>query len=118
MSFGGLDKNLSQASLERVFNTTSVPGEEHEGDFTLDYNADYDPERQASKTSTGRRMSRIEPVTKTPIEGGDADSGISVGAQIEMEKENAIRYRTCSWQKVWFSISVVMMLTISAAIKK
>lgn len=25
----------------------------------------------------------------------------SVGRQIEMESENTIKYRTCSWQKVW-----------------
>jgi len=62
--------------------------------------SDDDPERQSSKTETGRRMSRIAPPINAPIEGGDVDSGLSVGEQIEMEKENAIRYRTCSWRKV------------------
>jgi len=64
------------------------------------FGSDYDPERQGSKGSTGRRMSRIAPPIKAPIEGGDVDSGLSVGDQIEMEKENAIKYRTCSWRKV------------------
>lgn len=58
----------------------------------------YDPEN-----SMGRRMSRIaKPVAANdhvPL-GSDTESTVSVGAQIEMEKENAIKYRTCSWQKV------------------
>jgi hypothetical protein len=46
-----------------------------------------DPERQGS---TGRRFSRV----------GSDGSALSVGAQIELEKENAIQYRTCGWKKV------------------
>jgi hypothetical protein len=30
----------------------------------------------------------------------DSSNSITVGKQIEMEAENAIKYRTCSWQKV------------------
>lgn len=42
-----------------------------------------------------RRMSRIDrPVV------GDAESGSSIEALIAAEKDNAIKYRTCSWQKV------------------
>jgi hypothetical protein len=44
-----------------------------------------DPERQGS-----RRFSRV----------GSDGSALSVGAQIELEKENAIQYRTCGWKKV------------------
>jgi hypothetical protein len=29
----------------------------------------------------------------------------SIGRQIEMESENTIKYRTCSWQKVGFPSS-------------
>lgn len=59
----------------------------------------------------GRKMSRIDrPVTKS-ITSLDAprgstspddvtDPSISVGKQMEMEAGNAIKYRTCSWQKV------------------
>lgn len=44
----------------------------------------------------GRRLSRIG----KPGDLSDTDSGLSVGAQIELEKENAIKYRTCGWKKV------------------
>lgn len=60
----------------------------------------YDPE-----SLTGpRRGSRIDkPITKPIIpgdsDGDDASSGMSVGKQMELESENAIKYRTCSWQK-------------------
>src|ERR1700742_1519054 len=49
-----------------------------------------------STNPTGRRLSRID----RTVEEADSDSSIGFGAQIEMEKENAIKYRTCSWQKV------------------
>jgi hypothetical protein len=54
-----------------------------------------DPEHQGS-----RRMSRID----HPPAVSDTDSGLSVGAQIELEKENAIQYRTCGWKKVSTSL--------------
>jgi hypothetical protein len=57
-----------------------------------------------------RKMNRIDgPITK-PI-GADnvlnddgTDSDISIGKQMEMEAGNAIKYRTCSWKKVRYSI--------------
>ena len=55
-----------------------------------------DPERQASVTASGRRMSRID----EPPGISDTDSGVSIGAQIASEKDNAIQYRTCGWKKV------------------
>jgi len=68
------------------------------------------PEKGAPRSSSDlenndayaeRRGSRIAGPKTLPIvaAGSDADSGLSVGAQIELEKENAIKYRTCSWQK-------------------
>ena len=57
----------------------------------------YDTEKQASST---RKMSRVG-VPATGIAGdSDSDSALSVGKQMEMESSNAIKYRTCSWQKV------------------
>ena len=61
-----------------------------------------DPERQGSQAP--RKMSRLTsaPVTKSiGGAGGDGDDAdISIGKQMEMEAGNAIKYRTCSWQKV------------------
>jgi hypothetical protein len=31
-----------------------------------------------------------------------SDNSITVGKQMELEAENAIKYRTCSWQKACF----------------
>lgn len=36
------------------------------------------------------------------ITADDSDESITVGKQMEMEADNAIKYRTCSWQKVYF----------------
>lgn len=55
-----------------------------------------------------RKMSRIDrPVTASisgNIEGrksiDETGAGVSIGAQMEAEAGNAIKYRTCSWQKV------------------
>lgn len=37
----------------------------------------------------------------------DSVNNVSVGKQMEMEADNAIKYRTCSWQKVPFPCSFV-----------
>ncbi|KAI9841751.1 MAG: hypothetical protein M1837_000412 [Sclerophora amabilis] len=56
----------------------------------------YDVEKDGGAPE--RRMSRIG----GPLPGlGDSDSGdsISVGKQVELEANNSIKYRTCSWPK-------------------
>jgi hypothetical protein len=67
-----------------------------------DYNKfeqEYDIEDQP------RRGSRVAPVH-------DADDRASIGKQLELEAENAIKYRTCSWQKVSFNL-----LTLGSCIR-
>lgn len=54
----------------------------------------YDPEDQSANGR--RRLSRV---------ADDSSSTLSVGKQIELEADNAIKYRTCSWQKVCFLTS-------------
>ena len=46
--------------------------------------------------SQGRRRSSHHHVTAVD----SSSTTESVGRQIEMESENSIKYRTCSWQKV------------------
>lgn len=56
----------------------------------LQFSQDYDEENPP------RRHSRLAPVHA----GLEGDDRASVGKQLELEAENAIKYRTCSWQKV------------------
>lgn len=65
-----------------------------------------------------RKMSRIDrPVTGSIAAQGagftdaDSDASISVGKQMEMEAGNAIKYRTCSWQKVGIFVARKIALT-------
>lgn len=53
-------------------------------------NWDYDAEARDDK---GRKMSRLGALTSE-------EEKLDVGGQIELEAGNAIKYRTCSWQKV------------------
>lgn len=95
MALGGLGSKLTQASPQYS------NGTEEKKDAEI-MPPDYDAERQGS-VGSGRRTSRIAPPKRASIVGGqvgDADSDLSVGAQIELERENAIKYRTCSWRKV------------------
>ena len=71
-----------------------------------------DSEKQVRQGSQApRKMSRLVdgPVTKSITGSIDAraagdtngeDVDLSIGKQMEMEAGNAIKYRTCSWQKV------------------
>lgn len=59
----------------------------------------YDPE-----TGAPRRMSRISGPAPGTLRGrssiGGPDEDLDVGKQIAMEENNAIKYRTCTWQKL------------------
>lgn len=50
--------------------------------------------------SATRKYSRIGPAVGVPADS-DSDK-VDIGRQIEMEADAAIKYRTCSWQKVGF----------------
>lgn len=56
-----------------------------------------DAERQRSYS---RRYSRIGPAIGAGTDSEKAD----IGHQIELEAHAAIKYRTCSWQKVGFFV--------------
>lgn len=57
----------------------------------------YDIEKQAHHN---RKPSRVAAPIPGVVADSDAESVISVGRQMELEKNNSIKYRTCSWQKV------------------
>jgi hypothetical protein len=56
----------------------------------LDSELGYDDDRRPSRVGGALRGSTVE----------DDLSVMSVGKQMELEANNAIKYRTCSWQKV------------------
>lgn len=56
---------------------------------------DYGPDEENVRSSQGNEARRPSLVNMSQLE-----SGLSVGKQMEMEADNAIKYRTCSWQKV------------------
>jgi hypothetical protein len=47
-----------------------------------------------------RRASRVAGVNRKDVAADDSSEDLTVGKQIELEAGNAIKYRTCSWQKV------------------
>jgi len=56
--------------------------------------------RFGSNSTAGPRIAPVLPHLSNYDFGSD-DSGSDVlGQQLELEKDNAIQYRTCSWQKV------------------
>lgn len=60
-----------------------------------------DSRRGSTILPDGRKMSRIGPPPGTlKAPGSDTDSEDAIGRLVELEAENAIKYRTCSWQKV------------------
>ena len=60
----------------------------------------YDVEKNGPSTMyKGRKMSRIGGPISGNMGDSESDSGVSVGKQLELESTNAIKYRTCSWQK-------------------
>lgn len=80
--------------------------EKKEGDFGGPFdpsNGSPDLENGARRGSTigpgGRKMSRIGPPPKLGSIPVDSDDGETQQKLMEMEADNAIKYRTCSWQK-------------------
>lgn len=70
---------------------------------TLDGETAYDPVRIDGKYQdrAHRRAAdknALDSEKQAPL--SDSDSGMSIGAQIDSEKSNAIQYRTCGWKKV------------------
>lgn len=78
------------------------------------YYGDFAPDQTSAENggakSQPRKMSRIDaPVTKSitgegQLDDDATDNSVAIGKQMEMEAGNAIKYRTCSWQKVSFLV--------------
>jgi hypothetical protein len=73
-----------------------------------DYSADQTTAEHGGSKKANKPMNRIDrPITKS-ITGDSAmgdsstDVSVSIGKQMELEADNAIKYRTCSWQKVCY----------------
>jgi hypothetical protein len=53
-----------------------------------------------------RRLERVEAplLRRKALDSDSSSSALSIGKQIEKEADNAIQYRSCSWQKVCFRL--------------
>lgn len=103
MALGFLSKKASDSSSPAPSTEKANP------EFGKGYYGDYAANQSAAENGgkkPRRKMNRIDkPVTKS-ISGDLAtaddstDASDAIGKQMEMEAGNAIKYRTCSWQKV------------------
>lgn len=83
-------------------------------DITLNDKDDVSPQTQAGVFGSDpekaegepkyRKMSRIGGPIPGIVGESDTDSTLSVGKQLELEQSNSIKYRTCSWQKVPYTL--------------
>jgi hypothetical protein len=111
MALNNLARRMTQTSVEA---TSTNPIDRNlvapEGDEKRSYD---DANHVEGQGGAGRRMSRID--KKDSIDGGayDTDSTLSIGQQMELEKDNAIKYRTCSWQKVRLNCTLVASCSTS-----
>ena len=66
--------------------------------------------RSPSSDSSADKLKDKDLERSPQVAGGlsDSDSG-EIGRQIELEAENSIKYRTCSWQKVCFQIYLILV---------
>jgi len=106
MALGFGKKNASDSS-----NHSSSPPNE-KADLKSDgltpytaFSADQTTAEHGGSKKLNKPMNRIDrPITKS-ITGDSAmgdsstDVSVSIGKQMELEADNAIKYRTCSWQK-------------------
>lgn len=71
------------------------------GSFSPNNEKEAEAQRRGSTTlPDGRKMSRIGPPPGALKITPDSDSQDEISRLVELEAGNAIKYRTCSWQKV------------------
>ena len=71
------------------------------GSFSPNNEKEAEAQRRGSTTlPDGRKMSRIGPPPGALKVTLDSDSQDEISRLVELEAGNAIKYRTCSWQKV------------------
>lgn len=85
--------SIAALKADKPFGTAGSfePGEKHEKDAE-------------NLGSPLRKYSRIGPAVSGATADSDSDN-INIERQIELEADAAIKYRTCSWQKVRFFVS-------------
>lgn len=93
--------------------SSSPPNEKAEPKFDNvnpynDYSADQTTAEHGGSKKSKKPMNRIDrPITRSitgdsAMEDSGTDVSVSIGKQMELEADNAIKYRTCSWQKVCY----------------
>lgn len=103
---GESSTTASPSSTEKV--DPALAKDVNTGDFAVDQTA----AEGGGKKSSRKPMNRIDgPITKSitgesALSDDNTDASVAIGKQMELEAGNAIKYRTCSWQKVRFSSCV------------
>jgi hypothetical protein len=105
--------------------SSSPPNEKAEPKFdnTNSYNAfsaDQTTAEHGGSRKANKPMNRIDRPITTSITGDSAmgdsstDVSVSIGKQMELEADNAIKYRTCSWQKVFIILFLISFQSVSS----
>ena len=87
-----------------------IPLEDRKDFGNKGYYDGFAPDPEAQGRNAPRKMSRLDrPATgsigamntgRRSYDANAPEEDISIGKQVEMEEGNAIKYRTCTWQKV------------------
>lgn len=76
--------------------------------LNLSHNSEKDPDN----VIYGKHVSDEESQTRPPSIVGDVVvDRATIGKQLALEAESAIKYRTCSWQKVSLAIPIYFIST-------
>lgn len=92
-----LEKGTSPDYMDKKDETINNPGNDL---HNVDLESNPKKARGFRNMAIGPRIAPVLPHLKGQDFGSDDSGSDILGKQIEMEANNAIQYRTCSWQKV------------------
>lgn len=111
LGFGGKkSESSSNPSTSSPSNEKPNPQFGKDG-YYGDFSGDQGTAENGGTQKRRKTMNRIDgPITKSitgeaALEDDSTDASVTIGKQMELEAGNAIKYRTCSWQKVRYSCS-------------
>lgn len=119
LGFGGKkSESSSNPSTSSPSNEKPNPQFGKDG-YYGDFSGDQATAENGGTQKRRKTMNRIDgPITKSitgeaALEDDSTDASVTIGKQMELEAGNAIKYRTCSWQKVRYSCSMSCLRAMS-----